>query len=193
MNSLLLHALDQSIGWLLVDRWAPRHWVVPVNLRGRVSGAARDTSNHSSGVYLRTKPGYSASNMQDAVREQLRLGVHLAQWTKQRAMCRLGGHVVNRLMQQRLARPRYATAALSYGGNWAPARADGTPVDENEQWFAAGTAGRMCAILAGSMEWYGRLSLTVCLHSGIPDAQDRAGQTIECWSKHLLETTKVGC
>jgi len=38
------------------------------------------------------------------------------------------------------------------------------PHGDAEQWFASGVPSRFCPILAGTLEWYGRMSLTLVIH-----------------------------
>jgi hypothetical protein len=191
LNSYILCALDRSIDELLVDPWAPRHWTIGVNLRGSVPDLSRDTANYSSALYIRTKAGYSPKDINDATREALRRGVHLAQWTKQHAITRLGGHIVEQVIRGRFERPRYATAMMSHGGQWppVPVRATAAKQDdpaEREQWFAAGFPSRFCAILSGTLEWYGRMSLTLSIHPAIADAQTKTRETMLRWREKLI-------
>jgi hypothetical protein len=187
LNSLLLAALDRAIDPLLIDPWAPRHWMVPVNMRGQVRPTCgRDTANHSCAVMIRTKAGYSPLHVHEAIRHELKRGMHLAAWTKLRTVTMFGGHVVGRLQRLMLKHPQYVTGELSNLGDWSPRRTESTKPVDGERWYFAATPGRYAPLFAGALVWHGRACLTFGVHSGIAQSHQRAADTMARWREALL-------
>ncbi len=79
VNSFLMKYLDRAIRPSLSDPACATPWMVPVNLRGKVTQPC-DTGNHSSYVGIQIYASEGAKEIQNRIYTALRKGQHLAAW-----------------------------------------------------------------------------------------------------------------
>jgi len=182
-NSFQLWALDRAISPLLVNEWAPRHWMIPVNLRGPVQWK-RDTANHSSGMWCRIKPGYSPADVQRTTLAQLKTDEHWVIWWQFQWIGLFGGHAVRQALLASKRGGNYTTATFVSVGDFSPKKLDGSDPD---LWCAAPCAMRNSAISAGAGSFQGRQILALGVNPAVKDARLRAAETLERWRQLLME------
>jgi hypothetical protein len=183
VNSFLMKYLDRAIRPSLEDPTNASPWLIPVNLRGRVS-QPRETENHSSYVGIKIYASESVRDIQTRIYDALAKGAHLAAW-----MCFKAGKFASDGMKRKMIVTNRATSQWSLGGfsnlgDWDSSRkitAEGCLGD----WLFAPPVLRSQMVGAGCVTFQGRLSLTIQIHPDLTTSKDVAEEWLHSWVREI--------
>jgi len=160
VNSYLLQHLDHAVRPDIKSPMAKIPWMIPVNLRGGLSGSS-DTANQVSCIDLRIAVGDSLQAIQQQTRRRLACGEH---WANHRLM-QLGGVLsekkkVRYLIKGR-SKPHGNIGAFSNLGVWDSEKS----IDTNARWIFCPPVVMGQLLGAGCVTFQNQLSLTVQSHA----------------------------
>ncbi len=183
VNSFLMKYLDRAIRPSLEDPTCSSPWLIPVNLRGRVS-QPQDTGNHSSYVGIRIYASESIREIQEGIYAALAKGRHLGAW-----MCFCAGRLASDAMKKRLILANRATTQWSIGGfsnlgDWDPDRKIDA-ADCQGDWLFAPPVLRSQMIGAGCVTFQGRMSLTLQIHPDLTTSPEVAEEWLRSWIREI--------
>jgi hypothetical protein len=179
VNTLLLRALAESTRDALGEPETTLLWMIPVNMRGGVA-MPEDTMNHASFVDIAVRPAVEPAVLQREIRAKLEQGWHWWYWHFFQLTSRLGPFL-RRMFLELQAKMNYPwIGSFSNLGRWDLPLAPGI-----EGWFFAPPVTSYQPIGAGCLTCYGRLALSLQIHSSIDPEQRLAGRIIEGWAARL--------
>lgn len=162
VNSFLLKHLTKAVRPFLADQSSTLPWMVPVNLRGRVS-RERDVDNHSSYVSVKIQSFETVYDVHRRIYQALAAGEHWANWNAYKT-----GNVLPDGLKQMLIRLDRATAQWNLGGFsnlgiWDSGREISHP-DCQGSWLFSPPVLRCQMLGAGCITFQNRLGLCVQTH-----------------------------
>jgi NRPS condensation-like uncharacterized protein len=179
VNSLLMKHLDTVLRRDIVDPGAAVPWMVPVNLRGKVSRGC-DTQNHSSYVSVRVAPGDTMQDLHAEIRRRLKRGEHWANWKAYSATRFLPPGMKEALVKADRAMAEWNFGLFTNLGVWDPEKRI-THEYFAGTWMAAATVLRCQTVGAALMTYQGKLSLTLQVHPDVTTAQSVPDRWLAAW------------
>ena len=162
VNSFLLKNLTKAIKPSLEDPIPMVPWMIPVNLRGRVT-IDRETANHTSYVSVDVKLSDSVRHIHENIYAAIERHEHCANWFAYE-LGRLTTHGMRRfLIARELGTSHWNLGAFSNLGVWDPEK----KISQTEclgTWFVCPPVLRFQQIGAGCVTFQGKLSLTIQAH-----------------------------
>lgn len=160
LNSFLLKHLSKAIRPFLKDESAVMPWMVPVNLRGKVT-RDKDTANHSSYVSVKIRSYENIADIHKNIYAALASGEHWGNWYTYTA-----GSVLSAGMKKYLIateKAMYNLGSFSNLGDW-DAEKKITQEDCVGDWLFTPPVLRCQMVGAGCVTFQNRLSITIQAH-----------------------------
>lgn len=183
VNSFLMKYLDRAIRPALVDPACAIPWMIPVNLRGRVT-QPRDTGNHSSYVGIRIYAAEAAKEVQNHIYRALNKGEHVAAWKGFAATWKTTTETKKRLIKANRATSQWSVGGFSNLGVWDPEKKV-TAADCQGDWLFAPPVLRFQMIGAGCVTFQGRLTLTLQIHPELTTSPEVATEWLRAWVRDI--------
>ena len=183
VNSLLMKYLDRAIRPSLADPASAIPWMVPVNLRGRVT-QPQDTGNHSSYVGIRIYASQGARDVQNHIYQAINKGQHLAAWNGFAATRSTSTATKKRLIQANRATSQWSVGGFSNLGAWDPEKQITAPECQGD-WLFAPPVLRFQMIGAGCVTFQGRLTLTLQIHPELTTSPEVAAEWLRSWVREI--------
>lgn len=183
VNSFLLKHLSKSIRPFLQDQSSVIPWMVPVNLRGKVT-RDRDTANYSSYVGVMVKSFETVQDVHRNIYAALGRGEHWANWYAYQ----LGRFMTRRIRKLLIVKER-AMSQLFLGGfsnlgEWDPEKRLRQPACQGT-WLFSPPVLRCQAVGAGCVTFQNRLSLTIQAHPELTTSATVPKAWMANWVKEI--------
>ncbi len=162
VNSFLLKHLTKAIRPYLEDESATVPWMIPVNLRGKITRAS-DVENHSSFITLKIASYDTLRDVHRKVYEELAAGNHWANWFAYDSSRFLSKGILRYLVDSERYMPVWHIGAFSNLGDWDPEKKITSP-DCNGSWLFAPPVLRCQHLGTGCMTFQNKLSLVIQVH-----------------------------
>jgi hypothetical protein len=183
VNAFLLAHLTRAIRPCLLDEASLVSWMIPVNMRGKVS-RHRDTANHSSFIRLAAGPQESTQQLHQAIDRALARAEHWANWYLLGAGRFLGMGARKALLRAELGPGQRNAGAFANLGDW----------DADKQFMQTACAGpwlfcpavlRSRPLGAGVVTFQNRLSLGLQIHPALTTSSNMLWVWIRDWVKEI--------
>lgn len=184
VNSFLLKHLTKAVRPFLEDHSSILPWMVPVNLRGRVTRET-DVSNHSSYVSVKVCSYESVHDVHRKIYAALASGEHWANWDAYKT-----GNVIPMSLRKLMVRADRATAQWNLGGF------SNLGVWDSEKkitqagclggWLFAPPVLRCSMLGAGCVTFQNRLGLVVQAHPELTTSAAAPRAWMVNWVKEIL-------
>jgi hypothetical protein len=162
VNSFLLKNLTKAIRPYLEDQSSVVPWMIPVNLRGKVT-RRRDTANHSSYVGVKVRSFETVRDVHRNIYAALGRGEHWANWHAYRVGRLLTSGMRKLLIAKGLATSEWYLGGFSNLGEWDHEKKITSPACQGAWLFSPPTL--RCQLLgAGCVTFQHRLTLTLQTH-----------------------------
>jgi len=199
VNSFLLKHLTKAIRPFLEDHSAVIPWMIPVNLRGRVS-RDRDTENHSSYVGVRVQSFETVHDVHKKIYAALGRAEHWASWDAYKLGRFLGAGLRRYLVATERCMPQWNLGGFSNLGDWDSEKKITNPQCAGG-WLFSPPVLRCQLIGAGCVTFQNRLSLTIQAHPDLTTSPSVPKRWVQDWVKEiemdlssvLAEPVAVGC
>lgn len=183
VNSFLLKNLTKAIRPYLQDQSAKVPWMVPINLRGKVS-RGRETDNHTSYVAVKICSFETVYDIHRKIYEALARGDHWANWYAYGS-----GRFLTVGMKQFLLKKEYAMSQWNIGsfsnlGDWDPEK-NITQSECEGGWLFAPPVLRCQLLGAGCVTFQNRMSLVIQAHPDLTTAASVPRTWIQGWTKEI--------
>lgn len=185
VNSLLLRHLDRTIRSDIEDPSALVNWMVPVNLRGKVS-TGDDTANHSSYLSVRLSASESPLEVHKQIYRKLRNGEHWANWKAYKLGRYCSEKLKIRIIKSDRGTARWNIGSFSNLGIWDSHKEIGKEGCKGP-WLFAPPVLETVRIGAGCITFQNRLSLMIQAH---PALTTDASVT-KRWMREWLEQIRI--
>jgi hypothetical protein len=183
VNSFLLKNLTKAIRPFLEDQSSVVAWMIPVNLRGKVT-RPRDTANHSSYVGVRVKSFETVRDVHRNIYAALGRGEHWANWHAYRVGRFLTAGMRKFLIAKGLATSQAYLGGFSNLGEWDPEEKITSPGCQGAWLFAPPTL--RCQLLgAGCVTFQNRLTLTLQTHPDLTTSPAVPQAWVSAWVKEI--------
>lgn len=179
LNSLLMKHLDSVLRQDLVESGAAVPWMVPVNLRGKVTRSA-DTQNHSSYVSVCVAPHEDVRALHAEIQRKLARGEHWANWKAYSATRFVPASVKEAMIRAGRAMAEWNFGLFTNLGSWDPEKRISHP-DFAGSWLVAATVLRCQTVGAGLMTFQGKLGVTLQVHPDVTTAQAVPDRWLQAW------------
>lgn len=183
VNSFLMKYLDRAIRPSLADPACAIPWMIPVNLRGRVT-RNHDTGNHSSYVGIRIYASLGVKEIQHQIYRALQKGEHLAAWMGFSATCGTSPAFKKRMISASRATSQWSVGGFSNLGEWDSEKEITAPECQGD-WLFAPPVLRFQMIGAGCVTFHGRLTLTLQVHPELTTAPEVAAEWMRSWVREI--------
>src|ERR1035441_120957 len=183
VNSFLLKNLTKAIRPSLQDESSVISWMIPVNLRGKVT-RPRDTANHSSYVGVKVKSFESVRDVHRNIYAALGRGEHWANWHAYRV-----GRIMTRGMMKFLIAKGLATSEAYLGGfsnlgEWDPEKKITNPGCQGAWLFSPPTL--RCQLPgAAFVTFQNRVTLTLQIHPDLTTSPAVPQAWVTGWVKEI--------
>jgi hypothetical protein len=183
VNSFLLKHLTKALRPFLQDQSSAVPWMVPVNLRGRIT-QPRDVENHSSYVSVRVRSYETAHDVHRNIYAALAAGEHWANWQAYKS-----GQFLSAGLRRTLIRLDRATAQWNLGGfsnlgAWDPDKRLAQAGCEGG-WLFAPPVLRCQMVGAGCLTFQNRLGLTLQAHPELTTNAADARAWMDNWLREI--------
>jgi hypothetical protein len=162
VNSFLLRHLSASIFPSLGEESALMPWMVPVNLRGKVTRSS-DVENHSSYVRVEVSRADSVASVHEKVYGALAEGRHWANWLAYSYSRPLPDAAKRAMIRTERVTSQWMIGAFSNLGVWDEEKGLSGPGVEGG-WLFMPPAMRFFKVSSGCLTFQGRLSLAMHIH-----------------------------
>ncbi len=183
VNSFLLKHLTKALRPFLKDQSSAVPWMVPVNLRGRIT-QPRDVENHSSYVSVRVRSYETAQDVHRNIYAALAAGEHWANWQAYKS-----GAFLSKGLRKTLIRIDRATAQWNLGGFsnlgvWDSEKRLTQPGCAGG-WLFAPPVLRCQMVGAGCLTFQNRLGLTLQAHPELTTNSADARAWMDNWIREI--------
>lgn len=179
LNTFLMKHLDTVLRRDIVEPDAVVPWMVPVNLRGKVTRAS-DTQNHSSYVSVQVSPDGNLRDLHAEIQRKLARGEHWANWKAYSATRFVPASAKEALIKADRAMAEWNFGLFTNLGSWDPEKRI-THEDFAGSWLVAATVLRCQTVGAGLMTFQGKLGVTLQVHPDITTAQEVPDRWLKAW------------
>jgi hypothetical protein len=162
VNSFLLKHLTKAVRSFLQDESSVVPWMVPVNLRGKVT-RDRDTANFSSYIGVKVCSYETVQDIHHKIYQALARGEHWANWYAYDSGKFLGKGLKKHLITTGRCMPEWYLGGFSNLGDWDAEK----KITESAcagAWIFSPPVLRCQAVGAGCVTFQNRLSLAIQLH-----------------------------
>lgn len=183
VNSFLLKHLTKAIRPFLKDQSSVVPWMIPVNLRGKVS-RERDTANFSSYVGMKVKSYETVHDVHQNIYAALESGEHWANWHAYQ-LGRFANNAVRKyLISTNRAMSQWNLGSFSNLGDWDPEKKI-SQADCQGSWLFTPPVLRCQLVGAGCVTFQNRLSLAIQIHPELTTNSDVPRTWVENWVKEI--------
>ena len=183
VNSFLLKHLTKAIRPFLEDESSMIPWMVPVNLRGKVSND-RDTANFSSYIGLKVNSYETIHDIHQNIYATLGRGEHWANWYSYRATSLTSPGIKKFLLTKEMAMSQWNLGSFSNLGDWDGEKSI-TQAECQGAWLFCPPVLRCQLIGAGCVTFQNRLSLTIQAHPELTTDAAIPAAWIQNWVKEI--------
>jgi NRPS condensation-like uncharacterized protein len=180
INSFLLKHLSKAIRPYLMDESASMPWMIPVNLRGKVTRAT-DTSNYSSYVSINISSFETVDCVHKSIYNALAKGEHWANWYAYTAGKVLSPKIKRNLLVTDKAMAQWNLGGFSNLGDWDPEK----KFAPKGAWLFSPPVLRCQLVGAGCVTYQNQLSLTLQIHPDLTTNPEVAQAWVENWVKEI--------
>lgn len=183
VNSMLVKHLDRAVRSSLDEPSEPVPWMIPVNLRGRVS-QEKDTGNHSSYVAIKINSHDRVQNVHESIYKKLQREEHWANWKAYELTRSLSETKKQNLIDTNKAMLQWNVGSFSNLGVWDSECA----IDDDycaAPWLFAPPVLKCQMIGAGCVTFQGRLSVMLQAHPALTASEDLVKAWVDSWVKQI--------
>ena len=162
VNSFLLKHLTKAIRPSLEDQSAAVPWMIPINMRGKVT-QVRETANFTSYVRVEVQSYETVHDIHQKIYAALCRGEHWTNWQAYQLGRFLTAGMRRYLVATELASPQWNLGAFSNMGDWDPGK-EFTQPECQGGWLVCPPVLRFQQVGVGCMTFQNRLSLTIQVH-----------------------------
>lgn len=180
VNSVLVRLLDKAIRPDLQEKTIQIPWMIPVNLRGGVTGLS-DIANHSSAVMIRTHPNYRFKQTHAQIYRKLQKGEHWSLWRIYELTHNLPHNIKVGLIKRDRAIPQWCLGSFSNLGIWDQEK----KFAEKDSFLFIPPVLRCQWLGAGSITYQRRLALAIQAHPDIATNPEIAKTWVQRWVKQI--------
>ncbi|WP_193212468.1 hypothetical protein [Luteolibacter marinus] len=181
VNSLLLKYLDRAVRPSLADPSQAIPWMVPVNLRGKVT-RPHDTENHSSYIGIKVFASEGIRDVHHHIYRSLEKGRHCANWKAFDAARLTSPGIKRALINADRAVSQWNLGGFSNLGVWDPEK---KITDNTDAWLFAPPVLATQMLGAGCVTFQGKLSLTLQAHPDLTTSPDVTAEWIQRWVREI--------
>ena len=183
VNSFLLKSLTKAIRPFLKDHASDVPWMIPVNLRGKIS-QPEDTGNHSSYVGVRIKSFETVADVHAKIYAALNQGDHWANWSGYGLGCILTDKLRQNLVASGKCMSQWNLGSFSNLGAWDSDNEISNPSCDGS-WLFTPPVLRCQHLGIGCVTFKNRMSLTIQAHSDLTTNPDVPKEWIKSWVKEI--------
>jgi hypothetical protein len=183
INSFLLKHLTKAIRPSLQDESSVVPWMVPVNVRGKVTLGC-DTDNHTSYVGVHVRSYETVDDVHRNIYDALGRGEHWANWQGYKLGLFINGGLRRFLIKKELAMSQWNLGGFSNLGDWDPEKKITQPECQGA-WLFAPPVLRCQLLGAGCVTFQNRLSLTLQIHPELTVEPKVAQDWVQSWVKEI--------
>lgn len=184
VNSILLAHLDSTIRRDLENPDHPLFWMVPVNLRGKVTRST-DEENHSSYITAKLEKEDKLNQIHHKIHLKLKTGQHLLTWKTYSLGLILASPIKKKLIRMNRVMSEPCLGSFSNLGQWDP-EGSWTGNRLAGDWFFCPPVLRCQPIGAGCVTFQNRLTLTVQVHPEAAINTELTEGWMKAWTKRIL-------
>jgi hypothetical protein len=183
VNSFLVKHLTKAIRPFLEDQSSVVPWMIPVNLRGKVS-RGRDTANHTSYVGVKVQSYETAHDIHRNIYLALGRGEHWANWYAYQLGRFMTDGMRRYLVATELAMSQWNLGGFSNLGDWDPEKRI-TPTASQGGWLFCPPVLRCQLVGAGCITFQNRLSLMIQAHAELTTDSVVTKVWVQNWVKEI--------
>ena len=183
VNSFLLKHLSKAVRSFLKDESSVIPWMVPVNLRGKVT-EGRDTANYSSYVGIKVSSYETVHDIHQQIYAALGRGEHWANWYAYESGRLLGQGMKKRFVATGRCMPEWYLGSFSNLGDW-DAEKKITQAECAGGWVFTPPVLRCQLVGAGCVTFQNRLSLTIQVHPELTTDCAVPQSWVQGWVKEI--------
>ena len=183
VNSFLLKHLTKAIRPFLADESSRIPWMIPVNLRGKVS-REQDTANYSSYVGLEVNSYETIRDIHQKIYAALGRGEHWANWYTYRATGWTTPRMKQVMIAKELAMSQWNIGSFSNLGDWDAEKTITQP-DCQGNWLFCPPVLRCQQVGAGCVTFQNRLTLAIQAHPELTTDPAITAAWIQNWVKEI--------
>ena len=187
VNSLLLHSLHRAIEELSTSSSAETRWIVPVNLRTRLT-EDDDEINQSSFIEPRLRSGATLIDTDRTITDHLDRGEQWVAWRNLRACSRMPMFLLRRLLQSQRLRYQLMFSNL---GDWSERVATHEKTN-SDAWIFVPPTWFNDSLSAGCLTYGGRLALSIHVHPSVSQQKGLATELMTRWHQQLPTSDAAG-
>jgi hypothetical protein len=183
VNSFLVKHLTKAIRPFLEDESSIVPWMIPVNMRGKVS-FSRDADNHSSYVGIKVRSYETVYDVHKNIYAALGKGEHWSNWQVYQLSRITSNGMRKFLIRKELAMSQWNLGGFSNLGDW-DAENKITQPDCQGSWLFCPPVLRCQLVGAGSLTFQNRLSLVIQIHPELTTNSEVPAAWMENWVREI--------
>ncbi|MBA4149760.1 MAG: hypothetical protein H0X66_16730 [Verrucomicrobia bacterium] len=183
VNSFLLKHLTKAIRQFLEDQSASIPWMIPINLRGKITRGS-DIANHSSYVSVKVRSYDTIRDIHRRIYAALAHGDHWANWYAYDSSRILTAGMLRYLIKIEKCMAEWHIGAFSNLGDW-DAEKKLTATGCKGDWLFAPPVLRCQHIGAGCVTFQNRLTLLIQAHPELTTCSEVPQAWMESWVKEI--------
>jgi len=183
VNSFLLKNLTKAVRPYLQDQSSIVPWMIPVNMRGRVT-RERDTANHSSYVGVRVKSYETVHDVHRNIYAAMASGEHWANWYAYQSKRFMTGGMQRFLIRSGKCISQWNVGGFSNLGDWDPEK-EITQPDCLGTYFFTPPVLRMQLLGAGCVTFQRRMGLCLQVHPDLTTSPRVPEAWMRNWVKEI--------
>ncbi|MDB6026473.1 MAG: hypothetical protein JWM68_2696 [Verrucomicrobiales bacterium] len=183
VNSFLVKHLTKAIRPYLQDEAAIVPWMIPVNLRGKITRDS-DVDNHSSFITLRVASYDTLRDVHKKIYAQLAAGNHWANWFAYDSSRFLSPGIIRYLVDSEKYMPVWHIGSFSNLGDW-DAEKSITQKGCDGDWLFCPPVLRVQHLGTGCMTFQNRLSLMIQAHPELTTSPAAPKAWVQNWVKEI--------
>lgn len=183
INSFLLKHLTKAIRPFLADESSSVPWMIPVNLRGKVT-LSRDIDNHTSYVGIKVRSYETVHDIHRNIYAALASGEHWGNWQVYQVGKFASAGAKRFMIAKELAMSQWNLGGFSNLGDWDPEKKILQPESLGD-WLFCPPVLRCQVIGAGCVTFQNRLSLTIQAHPELTANSEVTRAWIQNWVRGI--------
>lgn len=183
VNSFLLKHLTKAVRPYLRDHSSVVPWMIPVNLRGKVS-MDQDTANHSSYIGVKVQSYETVNDIHRNIYAALGKGEHWSNWYSYQLGRFISSGMRRYLVEKELAMPQWFLGGFSNLGDWDPYR-EITAEQCLGGWLFSPPVLRCQLLGAGCVTFQNQLSLVIQVHPDLATKPELPRAWMQNWVKEI--------
>lgn len=183
VNSFLVKHLTKAIRPFLADQSSTVPWMIPVNLRGKVSRSS-EIENHSSYVSVMVQSFDTVHDVHRNIYAALARGEHWANWYAYESSRLLSGGMRRFLIRKEKYMAQWHIGAFSNLGDWDPEK-ELTQAGCSGNWLFCPPVLRCQHLGTGCVTFQNRLSLLIQVHPELTTDSAAPQAWMQSWVKEI--------